>query len=134
MLHSCMFFVFSSVEAYRYQIENERPVRSEPLVTASAPSVVDEYEQQVRELQQELSQSEGERQLLREHLNEIELELNKANDEKSSVSAMYEEQLQSIIQERNALVEHHTTEIEMLQSEHNESEEQLRNEIQELQR
>jgi len=129
-----MFFVFSSVEAYRYQIENERPVRSEPLVTASAPSVVDEYEQQVRELQQELSQSEGERQLLREHLNEIELELNKANDEKSSVSAMYEEQLQSIIQERNALVEHHTTEIEMLQSEHNESEEQLRNEIQELQR
>jgi len=127
-------FVFSSVEAYRYQIENERPVRSEPLVTASAPSVVDEYEQQVRELQQELSQSEGERQLLREHLNEIELELNKANDEKSSVSAMYEEQLQSIIQERNALVEHHTTEIEMLQSEHNESEEQLRNEIQELQR
>ena len=127
-------FVFSSVEAYRYQIENERPVRSEPLVTASAPSVVDEYEQQVRELQQELSQSEGERQLLRERLNEIELELNKANDEKSSVSAMYEEQLQSIIQERNALVEHHTTEIEMLQSEHNESEEQLRNEIQELQR
>ena len=127
-------FVFSSVEAYRYQIENERPVRSEPLVTASAPSVVDEYEQQVRELQQELSQSEGERQLLREHLNEIELELNKANDEKSTVSAMYEEQLKSIIQERNALVEHHTTEIEMLQSEHNESEEQLRNEIQELQR
>mgnify|MGYP006905814420 FL=1 len=47
---------------------------------------------------------------------------------------MYEEQLKSIIQERNALVEHHTTEIEMLQSEHNESEEQLRNEIQELQR
>jgi len=129
-----MFFVFSSVEAYRYQIENERPVRSEPLVTASAPSVVDEYEQQVRELQQELSQSEDERQLLRERLNEIELELNKANDEKSTVSAMYEEQLKSIIQERNALVEHHTTEIEMLQSEHNESEEQLRNEIQELQR
>ena len=127
-------FVFSSVEAYRYQIENERPVRSEPLVTASAPSVVDEYEQQVRELQQELSQSEDERQLLRERLNEIELELNKANDEKSTVSAMYEEQLKSIIQERNALVEHHTTEIEMLQSEHNESEEQLRNEIQELQR
>ena len=134
MLHSCMFFVFSSVEAYRYQIENERPVRSEPLVTASAPSVVDEYEQQIKELQKKLSQYEDERQLLRERLNEIELEFSKANDEKSTVSAMYEEQLKSIIQERNALVEHHTTEIEMLQSEHNESEEQLRNEIQELQR
>jgi len=109
MLHSCMFFVFSSVEAYRYQIENERPVRSEPLVTASAPSVVDEYEQQIKELQKKLSQYEDERQLLRERLNEVELEFGKANDERSSVSAMYEEQLQSVIQERNALVEQQAT-------------------------
>ena len=109
MLHSCMFFVFSSVEAYRYQIENERPVRSEPLVTASAPSVVDEYEQQIKELQKKLSQYEDERQLLRERLNEIELEFGKANDERSSLSTMYEEQLQSVIQERNALVEQQAT-------------------------
>jgi len=111
MLHSCMFFVFSSVEAYRYQIENERPVRSEPLVTASAPSVVDEYEQQIKELQKKLSQYEDERQLLRERLNEIELEFGKANDERSSLSTMYEEQLQSVIQERNALVEQQATQM-----------------------
>ena len=111
MLHSCMFFVFSSVEAYRYQIENERPVRSEPLVTASAPSVVDEYEQQIKELQKKLSQYEDERQLLRERLNEVELEFGKANDERSSLSTMYEEQLQSVIQERNALVEQQATQM-----------------------
>ena len=99
-------FVYSSVEAYRYQIENERPVRSEPLVTASAPSVVDEYEQQIKELQKKLSQYEDERQLLRERLNEIELEFSKANDDRSSVSAMYEEQLQSLSRERDTLIEH----------------------------
>ena len=104
-------FVFSSVEAYRYQIENERPVRSEPLVTASAPSVVDEYEQQIKELQKKLSQYEDERQLLRERLNEVELEFGKANDERSSLSTMYEEQLQSVIQERNALVEQQATQM-----------------------
>ena len=98
-------FVYSSVEAYRYQIENERPVRSEPLVTASAPSVVDEYEQQIKELQKKLSQYEDERQLLRERLNEIELEFSKANDDRSSVSAMYEEQLQSLSRERDTLIE-----------------------------
>jgi len=104
-------FVYSSVEADRYQIENERPIRSEPLVTASAPPVVDEsnvdeYEQQIKELQKKLSQYEDERQLLRERLNEIELEFSKANDDRSSVSAMYEEQLQSLSRERDTLIEH----------------------------
>ena len=103
-------FVFSSVEAYRYQIENERPVRSEPLVTASAPSVVDEYEQQVRELQQELSQSEGERQLLRERLNYFEAELEKALDDTSFVLK---------IQSLNSVIDEQSEQLHQLQAEMN---------------
>jgi len=112
--------------------ETQEQLRNESLVATSAPSVVDEYEQQIKELQKKLSQYEDERQLLRERLNEVELEFGKANDERSSLSTMYEEQLQSVIQERNALVEQQATQIDMLQREHNESQEQLQNEIQEL--
>jgi len=108
-------FVFSSVEAYRYQIENERPVRSEPLVAASAPSVVnesnvDEYEQQVRELQQELSQSKGERQLLRERLNYFEAELEKALDDTSFVLK---------IQSLNSVIDEQSEQLHQLQAEMN---------------
>jgi len=43
--------------------------------------------------------------LLRERLNEIELEFRKTLDDNTSTLSMYEEQLQSAVQERNALVE-----------------------------
>jgi hypothetical protein len=64
-----------------------------------------EYEKQIKQLQQKLSQNEDERSLLRERLNEIELEFRKTLDDHSSISAKYEEQLRSAVQERNALVE-----------------------------
>ena len=96
----------SSLEASRYQIENERPVRSEQLVTAAPPSdSLDEYVQQIKQLQQKLSQNEDERTLLRERLNEVELEFRKSLDDHSSVLNNYERQLQSIVQERNTLLE-----------------------------
>ena len=64
-----------------------------------------DYESQIKELKEKLSQNEDERSLLRERLNEVELELRKTFDDHSSVLNKYEEQLQSAVQERNALVE-----------------------------
>jgi predicted nucleic acid-binding Zn-ribbon protein len=68
-------------------------------------STIENYEKQIKQLQQKLSQNEDERSLLRERLNEVELELTKTLDDRASTLAMYEEQLQSAVQERNALVE-----------------------------
>jgi predicted nucleic acid-binding Zn-ribbon protein len=71
----------------------------------SSQSTIEDYEKQIKQLQQNLSENEDERTLLRQRLNEVELEFRKTLDDHSSTSAMYEEQLQSIVQERNALVE-----------------------------
>ncbi|CAF5065484.1 unnamed protein product, partial [Rotaria magnacalcarata] len=49
--------------------------------------------------------NDDEKLLLRERLNEVELELRKVLDEHASTTAMYEEQLQSLIIERDAIVE-----------------------------
>ena len=68
-------------------------------------STHEDHEQQIKELRQKLSQNEDERSLLRERLNEVELEYREAIDDRASTLAMYEEQLQSLVQERNALVE-----------------------------
>lgn len=70
-------------------------------------STIDEYQKQIDQLQQKLSENDDERALLRERLNEVELELRKVSDDRLSTTAMYEEQLQSIVQERDALVEQH---------------------------
>ena len=96
------------MEAYRYQIENERPIQSQQLVTAtpsSDPSIIADYEKQIKQLQQKLSQNEDERTLLRERLNEVELELRQTLDDRASALTMYEQQLEALVQERNALVE-----------------------------
>lgn len=61
---------------------------------------MDNYDTQIRQLRQKLSQSDDERALLRERLNEVELELSQ-----TSTTSMYEEQLQSLVHERDALVE-----------------------------
>ena len=79
------------------------------LLQLAPPSdTIDEYEQQIKQLQQKLSQNEDERTLLRERLNEVELEVNKVTEDRASTLAMYEDQLQSVIQERNAFVEQQT--------------------------
>jgi predicted negative regulator of RcsB-dependent stress response len=67
--------------------------------------MIEDYEKQIGQLQQALSQNEDERTLLRQRLNEVELEFRKTLDDHSSTSAMYEEQFQSLVQERNTLLE-----------------------------
>ena len=68
-------------------------------------SKLDDYEQEIRELQQKLSQNDDERGSLRERLNEVELEFRQAIDDHASTIASYEQQLQALVQERNALLE-----------------------------
>jgi predicted nucleic acid-binding Zn-ribbon protein len=73
--------------------------------------MIEDYQKQIGQLQQKLSHNEDERTLLRERLNEVELEFRKTFDDNTSTLTMYEEQLQSLVQERNALVEqqaHHS--------------------------
>lgn len=72
-------------------------------------STLEDYEQQIRQLQEKLSQTEDERSLLDERLNEQELELRQIIDDRASTIALYEQQLQSLIQERNALLEQQRT-------------------------
>ena len=120
------------MDACRYQIENERPVQAQQLVCATPPSdeirlsrcfsislkklfimvyfsqsAIEGYEKQIHQFQLKLSQNDEERSLLRERLNEVELELRKVLDDHTSTIAMHEEQLQSLVIERDALVEEH---------------------------
>ena len=68
-------------------------------------SAIDELEKEIKQLKQKLSQHEDERSLLRERLNEVELEFRQAIDDRASTIAMHEQHLQGLIQERNALAE-----------------------------
>ncbi|CAF2108518.1 unnamed protein product, partial [Rotaria magnacalcarata] len=124
----------SSLDACRYQLENERPIQGQQLVCATPPSdeisqtKIENYEKQIHQLQQKLSQNDDEKLLLRERLNEVELELRKVLDEHASTTAMYEEQLQSLIIERDAIVEQ-----QIFQSNENQHEmKQLREELDQL--
>ena len=70
-----------------------------------SPSLIEDYEKQIHQLQQKLSQNNDERTLLRERLNEVELELSKTSDDRTSTLAMYEKQFESLVQERDVLFE-----------------------------
>ncbi|CAF4514139.1 unnamed protein product, partial [Rotaria sp. Silwood2] len=101
----------SSLQACQYQIDNEHDIKIEksvsttPSVNNISQSVIEDYKKQIHQLQQKLSQNDDERTLLRERLNEVELEFRKTLDDRTTTTNMYEEQLQSLIQERDALVQ-----------------------------
>ncbi|CAF3965390.1 unnamed protein product, partial [Rotaria sp. Silwood1] len=86
----------SSLDACRYQIENERQIKTQQLVNATPPSddisrsMIENYEKQIHQLQQKLSHNDEERSLLRERLNEVELEFRKTLDDRQSTTNMYE--------------------------------------------
>ncbi|CAF4732143.1 unnamed protein product, partial [Rotaria sp. Silwood2] len=107
----------NSFDAYRNQMQNESSIKSQQLVSTTPPtddisrSNIENYEKQIHQLQQKLSQNDDERTLLRERLNEVELEFRKTLDDRATTTNMYEEQLQSLIQERDALVQQHVLEL-----------------------
>lgn len=63
-------------------------------------ATIDEYQKQIEQLQRNLSQKEEERNLLREHLNEVELELRRISDDHTSTLA----KCKSIEEDYDALV------------------------------
>ncbi|CAF4504594.1 unnamed protein product, partial [Rotaria sp. Silwood2] len=112
----------SSLQACQYQIDNEHDIKIEksvsttPSVNNISQSVIEDYKKQIHQLQQKLSQNDDERTLLRERLNEVELEFRKILDDRTTTTNMYEEQLQSLIQERDALVQQHV--LELIENQH----------------
>jgi flagellar biosynthesis chaperone FliJ len=68
-------------------------------------SIIENYENQIEQLQQNLSEKEDERISLAERLNQAELELIKTVDDYKSTLNSYQEKLKSLTQERNALTE-----------------------------
>ena len=50
-------------------------------------ATIEEHQKQIEQLQRNLSQKEEERNLLREHLNEVELELGRISDDHTSTMA-----------------------------------------------
>jgi septal ring factor EnvC (AmiA/AmiB activator) len=52
--------------------------------------MVEDYQKQIEQLQQNLSEKDNERSSLSEHLNEVELELKKTIDDYASAMTKYE--------------------------------------------
>ncbi|CAF1400921.1 unnamed protein product [Adineta steineri] len=73
--------------------DNERQIEIEPLTSSaplSSPSIVNDHQQQILQLQENLSQKDQQQSLLQEHLNEVEGELEKIRDDHSSMVTKYE--------------------------------------------
>jgi hypothetical protein len=64
-------------------------------------SLIQDYQKEIDQLQQNLSQKDAQQTSLQEHLNQVELELKKVVDSHALAMNQYE----SLIQERDALVE-----------------------------
>ncbi len=74
-------------------------------ISLFSSSIIENYENQIEQLQQNLSEKEDERISLAERLNQAELELIKTVDDYKSTLNSYQEKLKSLTQERNALTE-----------------------------
>ncbi|CAF1401674.1 unnamed protein product, partial [Adineta steineri] len=73
--------------------DNERQIEIEPLISSapsSSPSIVNDHQQQIHQLQEILSEKDEQQSLLQEHLNEVEGELEKIRDDHSSMVTKYE--------------------------------------------
>ncbi|CAF4423197.1 unnamed protein product, partial [Adineta steineri] len=96
----------SALEASQYELDNEHRVKVEQLVRATPPedtsaSAIEDYQKQIDQLQKHLSQKDEERSLLRERLNEVEVEFRKTLDDHESTVNKYE----FLKQERDVLIE-----------------------------
>ncbi|UJR33572.1 hypothetical protein I4U23_021010 [Adineta vaga] len=111
------------------ELDHERSTQTQPHTSTSDDknlSIIEDCQKQINQLQQKLASNEDERSLFRERLNEVELELKKSTDNHASTIHMYEEQFESLVKERNAVVEEHALhlseklhEIEQLQEQLN---------------
>jgi hypothetical protein len=88
------------LETSKTEVENERREKVEQLSSLS-----ENYQKQNEQLEQNISEKDNERTSLSERLNEVELELRKIRDDHALKSVKDEEDLQSLVNERNALIE-----------------------------
>jgi len=91
------------LETSKNEVENERREKVEQLSLLS-----ENYQKQNEQLEQNISEKDNERTSLSERLNEVELELRKIRDEHALKLVKDEEDLQSLVKERNALIEQQT--------------------------
>ncbi len=90
---------FSSIEASRDQLDNERSIQIEQL-TSQAP-LFEDYQKQIGQLQRDLCQKDDERTILQDRLNQVEFELRRTLDDQISTTS----RLEVLVEERNAFVE-----------------------------
>ncbi len=84
------------METSQNELDNERREKLEQLSSQSG-----NYQKQIEQLQQNLSEQDHERASLSERLNEVELELKKAIDDHALLNAKYE----TLIEKQNTLEE-----------------------------
>ena len=89
--------LISTLENQATQIDASQAERDR--IEKQLRTEIEDYQKQIDQLQQTLSQKDEERNLLREHLNNVELELRKTLDENISTMSI----LESIVEERDAL-------------------------------
>ncbi|CAF3603471.1 unnamed protein product [Rotaria sp. Silwood1] len=116
-----------SLETSQNELNYERQVRFEQLASAApsediSSSIVEDYQKQIDELQQKLSENNEERTLLRDRLSEVELELKETKHTHELTSTKYREELLSLVEERNELLEQEA----MSSTEHERELEQLK--------
>ncbi|CAF1066100.1 unnamed protein product [Adineta ricciae] len=102
------------LKASQDELDYERSVRTEQLVSNSDDknlSLIEDCQRQILQLHKKLSSNEDERTLLRERLNEVELELKQSTDNHESTIAMYEEQFATLVKERDQAVEENTMQL-----------------------
>lgn len=99
--------IFSSLETSQHELDNERREKFEQLSSQS-----EDYQKQIEKLQQKLLDRDDETNLHNARLNEVELELRKTIDDHALKSVKHEEDLQSLIEERNTLTEQNALHLE----------------------
>ena len=96
----------SSLEALQYQLENERPLKTEALVCAAPPptSIVADLQAEIDQLKENLSKSSTERSLLLTKLDDVEVELKNTLHQQTSTLMDYDTR----ISDKDLLIEEQT--------------------------
>ncbi|CAF1516859.1 unnamed protein product, partial [Rotaria sordida] len=123
-----------SLETSENELNYEKQVRSAQLVSAApsediSSSIVEDYQKQIDELEQKLSENNEEQSLLREHLNKVEVELKETKHNHELTLTKYKEEFLSLVEERNELIEQQT----LSSTEHQREIEQLKKDNDQIQ-
>ncbi|CAF4357557.1 unnamed protein product, partial [Rotaria sordida] len=105
--------LYRSLETTENELNYEKQVRNAQLVSAApsediSSSIVEDYQKQIDELEQKLSENNEEQSLLREHLNKVEIELKETKHNHELTLTKYKEEFLSLVEERNELIEQQT--------------------------